>query len=265
MPTLSISATRIGRSRSRPAKLVRCIPALAALIAVAILCAAPVQAAPLLAERRADGPVERLVARMEARNPFFRVMFQDHPAERRGFIGALEAARRNGGVRAMQLMAVRYGAHMGRKYFPYYIARTSDDAARGYVRFVADTLTFLRLGSHDDCYAFLAGSARERARVLALLNAEERRRMLNVLAAVVVGSRSARSIKDGPNAYRRPLQAVIQRVTDRLGRDNMVRWRPGLVGDDRAKACDFALAFYEEILKRPAREGALVARGVLGG
>jgi len=241
------------------------MPALAALLAAAVLCAAPAQAAPLLAERRADGPIERLVARMEAKNPLFRVMFQDHPAERRRFIRALAAARRNGGGRAMHLMAVRYGAHMGRKYFPYYIARTSDAAARGYVRFVADTLTFLRLGSHDDCYAFLAGTPRERARVLALLNAEERRRMLNVLAAVVVGSRSARSIKDGPNAYRRPLQAVVQRVTDRLGRDNMVRWRPGLVGDDRAKACDFALAFYEEILKRPAREGALVARGVLGG
>jgi hypothetical protein len=236
---------------------------LAALLILAVALAGPVQAAPQLAQ--GGDAFDRMVARMEANNAMYRIIFEDHPAERRGFIQALRLAYRRGGQPAMNFMALRYGEHLGRKYFRYYMRRTSDAAALGYIRVMADTLAVLRIGSPDDCYAMLAGTTRERARVAGILNRHEKQRILRALGAVTLGSRQVKRRRAAPGAYRVPLAAVRARVAARLGRGNLVPWRPGLVGDDRAKACDHALAFFEEILKRPAREAAILTRAVFGG
>jgi len=56
----------------------------------------------------------------------------------------------------------------------------------------------------------------------------------------------------------------LARFAERLGRENLVQWKPGLKAKDQEKACDFAIAFFEEALKAPRREGVLVLRAVFG-
>jgi hypothetical protein len=262
MPILSRILGVFDWTRDGSAGTGRRMAVLAAMLILGLALAVPVQAAPQLAQ--SGDAFDRMVAQMEAKHAFYRILFQDHPAERRTFIRALRAAYAKGGRRMMNLMAVRYGVYMGRKYFPYYIARTSDAAVLHYVRFLADTLTLLRIGSPDDCYAFLAGTPRERRRAIRILNAEEKTSMLSMLSEIVVGSRAKGRHAATTRGYERPLQAVLGRVSERIGRDNMIGWKPGLKGDDRAKACDHAVAFFEEILHEPAPGGALVARAVLG-
>lgn len=257
MPVLSDIATFV----RRPARL------LAAALVLGVLSASPARAAPQLAERTQIA--ERLVAQMERQSAYFRILFEDHPHERARFIRALEEARRFGGRGSMQVAAVRFGARMGWRYFPYYYARTSDAAVLGYARLMRDTLSLLRAGSHDDCYDYLAGTAHDRARVQRLLNREEHRRSARVMTAVVVQSRAKRGgggkpAAADPNAYRGQLNAVVARIAERLGRENLVQWKPGLKGADRKKACDFAIAFFEEVLKQPKRDAVLILRGVFG-
>lgn len=260
MPFLPDSATAVFRP-------VRRAGLLAAMLLLSVFAAAPAQAAPQLAERAQIA--QRLVAQMERQSPFFRILFEDHPHERAKFIRELEEARRFGGRESMQVAALGFGARMGWSYLPYYYTRTSDAAVLGYARLMRDTLSLLRAGSHRDCYDYLAGTADDRARAYRALNIEERRRIVTVLTAVVVQSRrnetQARArAKPDPNAYRAPLNAVIARIAERLGRDNLVQWKRGLKGKDQAKACDFAIAFFAETLKAPKRQGVLVLRAVFG-
>ena len=245
----------------------RRVAVLAALLILGLALVGPVQAAPQLAER--TQLAERIVAQMERRSAFYRILFEDHPQERARFIRALEEARRFGGRESMQVATVAFGSHMGRRYFPYYYTRTSEAAVLGYARVMRDTLSVLRAGSHADCYDYLAGTPDDQLRVSRALSAEEQGRMLMVMTAVVVGSRrTERQAKAGskpdPNASRAALNAVVARLAERLGGENLVQWKPGLKGEDQKKACDFAIAFFEETLKAPRREGVLVLRAVFG-
>jgi len=256
-PTRAIPATRVAGPAGRAAGAVRCAAVLAALLA-----AAPAAGSPQLAER---GPsVERLVSAMEAKSPFFRIIFEDHPHERPAFIKLLKAARRFGGVASMRAAAREFGQRAGWTYLPFYIARANDAAVVGYGRLMADTVAAIRARSHEACYAYLAGTRQARNETLATLSAAHKARMARTVLALVLGSREgARPRRVHPDAYRAPLQAVLSRVADRLGRGNLVQWRAGLIGRDRAKSCDFAAMFFAEVVKRPAAEAALILRAIL--
>jgi hypothetical protein len=165
--------------------------------------------------------------------------------------------------------SIAFGSRMGWRYFPYYYTRTSDDAVLAYARVMRDSLSLMRAGSYEDCYDYLAGSANDRARLHRTFSAEERRRTARVMTAIVVQSRrNVRSgkarRKPGPDEYRRPVNALIARLTERLGEGNLVHWKRGLKGEDQKKACNYAIAFFEEVLKQPKRDGALVLRTVFG-
>jgi len=240
---------------------------LAAALVLGVLCAGLAQAAPELAERAQIA--QRIVAQMERKSAYFRILFEDHPHERANFIRELEQARRFGGRSSMLVASIEFGSRMGWTYFPYYYTQTSDAAVIGFARMNRDILSVLRAGSYEDCYDYMAGSPNDRARIFRKLTRIERRRMGVAMTQIVVQSRrngrkGKRRGKPDANAYRRPLNAVLARLAERLGRENLVQWKPGLKAKDQEKACTFAVAFFEEVLKQPKRDGVLVLRAVFG-
>jgi hypothetical protein len=241
---------------------------LAALIILGLALAGPAQAAPQLAERAQIA--ERIVAQMERKSAYFRILFEDHPHERANFIRELEQARRFGGRESMLVASIAFGSRMGWNYFPYYYARTSDAAVLGFARMTRDVLSVLRAGSYEDCYDYMAGSSNDRARIFRKLTRTERRRIGVAMTQIVVesrrkGGKGKTRGKPDPSAYRRPVNDLLATLTKRLGRENLVHWKPGLRGKDQEKACDYAVAFFEEVLKQPKRDGVLVLRAVFGG
>jgi hypothetical protein len=254
-------------TRDGSASVGRRMAVFAALLILGLALVGPVQAAPQLAERAQIA--ERIVAQMERKSAYFRILFEDHPHERANFIRELEEARRFGGRSSMLVASIEFGSRMGWNYFPYYYTRTSDAAVIGFARMTRDILSVLRAGSYEDCYDYMAGSSNDRARIFRKLTRIERRRMGVAMTQIVVQSRrngrkGQKRSKPDPNAYRRPLNAVLARLAERLGRENLVQWKPGLKAKDQEKACAFAVAFFEETLRQPKRDSVLVLRAVFG-